>query len=199
MRRTPVVRRIVVATRNKNKLNEIRLVLEPTFDVVPCPAEVPEVAEVGSTYEENAHLKAVAVSKFVNDVAAADDTGFEVDALDGAPGLYSARFSGDGHNDAENRQKLLAALENVPPERRAARYRTVVVAHFPDGKEIVVEGVCEGSVPLQQRGTKGFGYDAVFIPSEGDGRSFAEMEPDEKNAISHRARAFRALRDTLMT
>jgi XTP/dITP diphosphohydrolase len=192
-----MITQIVVATRNKNKLKEIRSVLEPTISTQPCPAEVPEVEETGSTYEENARLKAVAVADYVKQAAAADDTGFEVDALDGAPGLYSARFAGKGHDDALNRQKLVEVMADVPVERRTARYRTVVVARLVDGHEIVVEGVCEGTVPTQQRGTGGFGYDAVFVPAEGDGRTFAEMNEEEKNAISHRARAFRALRERL--
>ena len=124
-----------------------------------------------------------------------DDTGLEVDALDGAPGVYSARYAGDDATYQDNVDKLLAELERVgatTPEQRRARFRTAVMVVWPDGREVSVEGVVEGHIALEPTGTGGFGYDPVFVPDEADGRSFAEMG-DEKHEISHRGRAFRAL------
>jgi len=124
--------------------------------------------------------------------ALADDTGLEVDTLDGAPGVHSARYAGSPADDAANVAKLLAALEHVPPEHRTARFRTVVVAHWPDGREVLAEGVVEGAIATEPRGSRGFGYDPVFIPSPGE-LTFAEMTLEGKDAISHRGRALREL------
>ena len=126
--------------------------------------------------------------------AVADDTGLEVDSLGGAPGVRSARFAGDDATYVDNVMKLLDALSDLPePEERSARFRTVALATFPDGREVMADGAVEGAIALGPRGDNGFGYDPVFVPSEGDGRTFAEMSADEKHAISHRGRAFRAL------
>jgi len=133
------------------------------------------------------------VSRYVNGIVVGDDTGIEVDALDGAPGVYSARFSGLDVNTRRNCQKLVDQMSHVPDDRRRARYRTVAVARFPDGREVVAEGTCEGTIATALRGDGGFGYDPVFLPLEGDGRTFAEMALEEKNDISHRAKAFRLL------
>ena len=128
-----------------------------------------------------------------------DDTGLEVDALGGAPGVYSARYAGEGVAYADNVAKLLAELAARPDGggARTARFRTVALASFPDGSELWAEGVVEGTIAREAVGIGGFGYDPVFVPSEGDGRTFAEMTPSEKNAVSHRGRAFRALSETL--
>ena len=125
--------------------------------------------------------------------AVADDTGLEVDALGGAPGVFAARYAGEGVTYADNRAKLLAELAGVAEPDRTARFTTVAMVVRPDGSETVVEGVCEGLIAPVERGARGFGYDAVFIPVDGDGRTFAEMSDAEKNAISHRGRAFVAL------
>jgi len=128
----------------------------------------------------------------------ADDTGLEVDSLGGAPGVRSARFAGENASYVDNVMKLLDALSDLPePEERIARFRTVALARFPDGSEVVADGAVEGAITLGPRGDNGFGYDPVFVPYEGDGRTFGEMSADEKHAISHRGRAFRALADRL--
>jgi XTP/dITP diphosphohydrolase len=125
--------------------------------------------------------------------AVADDTGLEVDALGGAPGVYTARFAGEDATYADNVAKMLADLAGVPEAERGARFRTVALARFPDGSEVLAEGVVEGMISSEARGERGFGYDPLFIPADGDGRTFAQMTADEKHAISHRGRAFRAL------
>jgi XTP/dITP diphosphohydrolase len=127
------------------------------------------------------------------DLAVADDTGLEVDALDGRPGVWAARYAGPGATYADNVAKLLAELEGVPSERRRARFRTVALALFPDGREIVAEGMVDGAIAGAPRGDGGFGYDPVFVPDGRDGRTFAEMTTAEKAAVSHRGRALRAL------
>jgi XTP/dITP diphosphohydrolase len=126
----------------------------------------------------------------------ADDTGLEVAALGGAPGVHTARFAGEDATYADNRAKLLATLAGRTD--RAARFRTVAMVVWPDGRELAVEGVCDGTIPDEERGQRGFGYDAVFRPDEGDGRTFAEMSEDEKSAVSHRGRAFRGLLSELV-
>jgi XTP/dITP diphosphohydrolase len=155
--------------------------------------EAPDVEEVGSTLEENARIKARGVGDALGLLAVADDTGLEIDALDGAPGVRAARYAGDNATYADNVAKALAELEGVPPLRRTARFATVVLARTPRGEELVVRGEIEGLIATEPRGTNGFGYDSIFEPIEGDGRTFAEMTADEKHALSHRGRALRAL------
>jgi len=160
-----------------------------------CVAEFPGVgapAERGATLLENARLKAEEAVRRTGLPAIADDTGLEVDALGGDPGVRSARFAGEDADDRANLVRLLDRLRDVPPGRRGARFRTVCVARFPDGSETVGEGVLEGSITLAPRGSGGFGYDPVFEVS-GLGRTLAELEEPDKNAISHRARAAEAL------
>lgn len=163
------------------------------------PETPPDVEETGSTLEENARIKARAVAGMLGLPAVADDTGLEVDALGGAPGVHSARYAGDGATYGENVAKLVRALDavDVVDDERAARFATVALARWPDGREIVTRGVVEGRIAAQPAGRGGFGYDSVFVALEGDGRTFAEMAPDEKHAISHRGRAFRALAQQL--
>ncbi len=160
---------------------------------LPTLAEPPNVDETGSTLEENARIKASALADALGLLAVADDTGLEVDALQGAPGVYSARYAGEQASYADNVDKLLRELEGVYPALRTARFATVAIARGPDGDEVVARGEVEGLVAAAPRGDRGFGYDPVFVPIEGDGRSFAEMTPEEKHAVSHRGRAFRAL------
>ena len=150
-----------------------------------------DVAETETTLIGNARLKATAVGRVTNQPALADDTGLEVDALNGQPGVFTARFAGPGATDEQNRRKLLDALNQN--SNRTARFRTVILLLWPDGKEIVCEGVCEGSIAPEQRGDRGFGYDSVFVPAAGDGRTFAQMSVEEKHQYSHRAIAFRLL------
>jgi XTP/dITP diphosphohydrolase len=159
---------------------------------------VAEVDETGATLDENALLKARAVRDATGEVAVADDTGLEVDALNGAPGVRSARYSPAATYDA-NIDQLLAALAGVAGDARRARFRTVAAACFPDGRELVAEGAVEGTITPERRGSAGFGYDPVFAPDDdARGRTFAEMTPAEKQTISHRARAFAALTSALL-
>jgi len=182
--------RLVLASANPDKAREIAALLDG-FDVVPRPAGVPDVEETGTTLVENARLKAQALVDATGEAAVADDTGLEVAALDGAPGVYSARYAGEGATYADNVAKLLDAM--VGRSDRRARFRTVAVARFPGGREVVAEGVVTGIIAEAARGDGGFGYDPVFVPDDGDGRTYAELSADEKNAVSHRGRAFRAL------
>jgi len=184
--------RVVLATANPNKVAEIRPLLSG-FEVAPRPPELADVDETADTLEGNARLKAEAVAAFSSELAVADDTGLEVDALGGRPGVWSARYAGEEATYADNVAKLLAELEGVGLARRGARFRTVVVARAPDGREIVAEGNVDGHIAVDARGDSGFGYDSVFVPDDGDGRTFAEMTIAEKSAISHRGRAFRTL------
>lgn len=183
--------RVVCATANPHKAAEIAEILAGLVELVPRPNDVSEVAETADTLVGNARLKAVALAAATGLPALADDTGLEVDALGGEPGVLSARFAGANAADADNRALLLARLAGVAP--RAARFRTVVVIRHPDGTEVVAEGVCEGTIATAERGDGGFGYDSLFVPDEGDGRTFAEMTSAEKHIISHRGRALRAL------
>ena len=190
--------RLVLATANPDKVAEIGAILGPGVELAPRPASVPDVVEDAETLEGNARLKAVAIVEATGDAAVADDTGLEVDALGGAPGVHSARFAGEEATYADNVAKMLDAMADHPePAARRARFRTVALARFPDGTELVAEGAVEGTIAAEARGSGGFGYDPLFVPDEGDGRTFAEMTPDEKHAVSHRGRAFRALRDAL--
>ncbi len=196
----PARLRMVLATANRDKAAEIADVLRSelgdALELLARPAEVADVDETGDTLEDNARLKAQALVEATGVAAVADDTGLEVDALGGAPGVYSSRYAGEGATYAENVAKLLSELRRVgahEPGRRRARFRTVAVAYFPGGREVVAHGVVEGSIASDARGTGGFGYDPVFVPDAGDGRTFAEMTAAEKHAVSHRGRAFRAL------
>jgi XTP/dITP diphosphohydrolase len=189
--------RVVLATANKDKAREIVAELGDRFEVLPRPDHVPEVDETGTTLEDNARLKAVALMEATGEAALADDTGLEVDALGGAPGVYSSRYSGENATYAENVAKLVREMEGVPAERRRAKFRTVALVRFPDGRELVAEGAVLGTIATEPRGADGFGYDPVFVPDEGDGRTFAEMTLEEKNAVSHRGRAVRAVAELL--
>jgi XTP/dITP diphosphohydrolase len=183
---------LVLATANPDKATELAALLEG-FDVVPRPAGLPDVEETEDTLEGNARLKALAVLAATGQAAMADDTGLEVEALGGRPGVFAARYAGPGATYADNVAKLLGELEGVPPEGRRARFHTVAVAVFPDGREIVAEGWVEGTIAESPQGETGFGYDPVFVPDRGDGRTFAQMTQVEKAALSHRGRALRAL------
>ena len=188
---------LLLATRNQHKTRELRQLLGETFDVIDLGAfpkiEMPN--ESGLTFVENATLKAVEISKAKDLLVIADDSGLQVDALDGAPGIYSARYAGDNASDVENVEKLLRELRtrNVADEKRSARFRCVI-ALARNGKLLgTFEGVIEGNVVDPPRGTGGFGYDPVFQPI-GFAQTFAEMPSELKNKISHRAQAIAALR-----
>jgi XTP/dITP diphosphohydrolase len=191
--------RLVCASANPDKVAEIALVLDGLVELLPRPAGLADVVEDAPDLEGNARLKAVAVCAAAGAAAVSDDTGLEVDALDGAPGVFSARYAGDDATYQDNIDKLLAELDRVgatDPAARTARFRTVVMVVRPDGSEVMVEGVVEGLIATTPQGDAGFGYDPVFVPLERDGRSFAEMG-NEKHEISHRGRAFRALAEAL--
>jgi XTP/dITP diphosphohydrolase len=189
--------RLVLASANPDKVKEIVAVLSAALpvDLLPRPGTVPEVVEDADTLVGNARLKARALVAATDTAAVADDTGLQVDALEGAPGVYSARYAGESATYADNVAKLLrelAALDDHGGARRAS-FKTVALVAFPDGSEVWAEGVLAGTIAAEGRGTNGFGYDPVFVPEGGDGRTFAEMRAEEKDAVSHRGRAFRAL------
>jgi XTP/dITP diphosphohydrolase len=164
-------------------------------ELLPRPQDLREIDETAPTLEGNAVIKAVEVANFCSQWALADDTGLEVDALHGAPGVHSARFASENATDSENRQLLLSKMAHE--EIRSARFRTVVALVSSNGDMHFVTGVCEGRIAQSESGINGFGYDSVFIPSAGDGRTFAEMSDREKDALSHRGKAFSQLPELL--
>jgi XTP/dITP diphosphohydrolase len=190
--------RLALATANPHKAVEIRAILGslPGLELLPRPP-IPAVEETGTTLVENARFKARAVAEAAGWPAVADDSGLEVLALGGAPGVHSAYYAGEGATYAENVAKLLRALEGV--EDRRAVFRTVALVAWPGRSrlEVLAEGRVEGTIATEPRGGGGFGYDPVFVPAGGDGRTFAEMAAGEKDALSHRGRAFRALAERL--
>ncbi len=183
--------RVVCASANPHKVAEINDLMSGVVDLLPRPLDLADVDENDDTLVGNARLKARAVCDATGLPALADDTGLEVAALGGAPGVRTARFAGEPPNDANNRAKLLRDLDGKTD--RSARFRTVAILCFPDGRELVAEGICDGEIAGAERGERGFGYDPVFVPREGDGRTFAEMTIADKHALSHRGRAFRTL------
>ena len=193
--------RLVVASANPDKVKEIVAVLSEALDVelLPRPDDVPDVVEDASTLVDNARLKARALMLATGTAAVADDTGLEVDALGGAPGVYAARYAGEDATYADNVNKLLRELEALPDGGgdRRARFKSIALVTFPDGSEVWAEGVIEGTIASAPRGDNGFGYDPVFEPDVGHGLTFAEMGASEKDALSHRGRAFRALAQML--
>jgi len=178
--------RLLLATGNCHKVEEVRRVLGDAFVV---EGHDTGVEETGITFEENALIKARALCAQLGDLAVADDSGIEIDHLDGAPGIHSARWTDEG----DWIPRVLRELDGVEPEARGCRYVCAAAAVWPDGREVVVRGEVEGVIVDAPRGDGGFGYDPLVQPREGDGRTFAEMTPDEKHRISHRARAFRQL------
>jgi len=186
--------RAVCASANAHKVAEIFDLMGGIIDLQPRPGDLADVVEDAETLVGNARLKAVAVCNATGLPALADDTGLEVDALNGAPGVRTARFAGEHATDADNRAKLLREMSG---KSRTCRFRTVALLRFPDGREVITEGVCEGSIAEAEIGERGFGYDPLFIAHNGDGRTFAQMSVDEKHALSHRGKAFRALSEML--
>ena len=184
----------VIATKNQKKLAELRRILAPLGIDAVCEGETdfdfPEVEETGETFAENALLKARSVAKICGCPAVADDSGLCVDALDGAPGVYSARYAGLHGDDKANNALLLQNLRDVPKEGRTAHFVSAVAVVFPDGRELTVEGRCDGRIGFEARGAGGFGYDPLFCVGE---KSFAELTAEEKDKISHRGRALAAL------
>jgi XTP/dITP diphosphohydrolase len=188
--------RLVLATRNEHKLRELSELMAP-IEVDPLPAAVRLPPESGTTFSDNALGKARAAAAATGRPALADDSGIEARALGGAPGVWSARYAGDGASDEENLAKLLRELTE-DGDRRAA-YVCALAYVEPGGREELVHGRCEGVLAREPRGSGGFGYDPAFVPDDcSDGRTMAELTPEEKDAISHRGRAARALRDELL-
>ena len=187
--------KLVLASRNKKKIAELETLLGALSSKVQVLSLddvgfTDDIVEDGDTFAANSLIKA-SVPARLGYIGVADDSGLAVDALDGAPGVYSARYSGEGAGDGENNKKLLAALADVPDEKRTARFCTVVTCAFPDGTNFQVEGICEGRILHAPAGEGGFGYDPLFY-YEPFGKSFAELTADEKNAVSHRGKAMRA-------
>ena len=188
----------LIATHNMKKRDELQRILSPlgvhVLTADEAGVDLTDVEETGTTFEENALLKARSGCKEGKMPCIADDSGLCVDALDGAPGVYSARFAGEHGNDDKNNEKLLSLLSDVPSEKRTARFVSTVACVFPDGRELVVRGECEGKIGYEKRGENGFGYDPLFYVGE---RTFAEFTPEEKDAVSHRGNALRALTEAL--
>lgn len=192
------MQKLVVGTRNAGKILEIQEALaELPFLVTGLPdAEIPEVEETGVTFQENAILKARYYAEHTGECCIADDSGLEVDALGGAPGVFSARYAGAAATDAENNSKLLAELQGVPAAKRTARFRCVLALVDQDGGLLLADGVCEGVILNRERGTGGFGYDPLFY-MRGQGKTLAEMTVEEKNRISHRGNALKAFKQKM--
>lgn len=184
--------KLILATRNKHKVEELISLLQP-FGIEVLSAldfpEIPDVIEDGTTFEENASKKAIEIARQTGLYSLADDSGLEVDALDGAPGIYSARYAGEPANDAANNKKLLEQLANVPDEARGARFVSVIAYASPAGDVVTFRGTCEGRILRELRGTNGFGYDPLFF-LEDHNATMAEIAAEEKNRISHRAKAY---------
>ena len=191
---------VVAATQNKHKIDEIESITRLFgFEILSRrDAGVPEIEieEDGDTFEENSYKKAFEIMKLSGMISIADDSGLMVDALDGAPGVISARFAGDDADDQKNNDKLLQLLQNVPEERRGAKFVSVITMVYPDGRSVVARGECKGRIIRAPRGDGGFGYDPLFVP-EGFTKTYAELSKDEKNDISHRALALQGLRTKL--
>jgi len=191
---------IIAATQNKNKIREIEFITKQFgMNVISMKAAgLPdiEVEETGNTFEENSLIKAEAIMELCRQVVVADDSGIMVDALDGAPGVYSARFAGNVCDDEKNNEKMLALLKDVPEEKRTAKFVSVITLLYPDGRKLVARGECPGRINVAPRGTNGFGYDPIFVP-DGYDKTYAELTQDEKNHISHRAKALEKLKQQL--
>ena len=184
------MKKIVFATNNAHKLQELRQMLGDRYEVlaladIGCHEDIPETAD---TIEGNARMKAEYVKEHYGYDCFSDDTGLEIDALGGEPGVYSARYAGPGHDSEANIDKVLSKLQDVPMEKRTARFRTAIT--LLQGEDMhLFEGQVEGIILTERHGTGGFGYDSIFQPVEGDGSTFAQMSPEQKNSISHRGRA----------
>lgn len=191
---------IVAASKNQHKIKEIEAITSQFgMEIIPRDkAGVPdvEIQEDGATFEENSYKKAYGIMKLCGEITIADDSGLEVDCLDGAPGVYSARFAGEDGNDRANNEKLKALLKEVPFEERTGRFVSVITMVFPDGQKLVARGEVEGHIVLEEQGTNGFGYDPLFVPVGYD-ITFGQFDPEEKNKISHRANALKELKKQL--
>jgi XTP/dITP diphosphohydrolase len=189
------MKELIIASKNEGKVREFKEMLEPKgFKVLSLLDlnEAPDVEETGKTFDENAILKAETISNMLKKPVIADDSGLSIDALNGEPGVYSARYAGNEKNDEKNIEKVLEKLKGVPHEQRTARFQCVLALAIPGQKTITVEGVCEGIITKQPIGQNGFGYDPIFYVQE-KGKTMAQLEKKEKNQISHRANALKKL------
>jgi XTP/dITP diphosphohydrolase len=197
----PFPERLAIASKNPHKLRELgRICADWPVEWVTVEnhdGPWPDVEEPHETYRENAAEKARAVASALGVPAMADDSGLEVEGLAGGPGVRSARFAGDDASDEENLAKLISAVEEMPPDGRRARYVCFAVMATPDDRLLYARGDCDGTLVTDRRGERGFGYDPVFVPDDTPGRTIAELADEEKDRISHRGRAFRALRALL--
>ena len=191
--------KIFIATKNMKKLTELTRILEPMGFEVVCERDLEkplnEVEETETTFEENAILKATAGLRETGYISVADDSGLCVDYLDGAPGVYSARYSGEHGNDEMNNKKLLKELDGVPEEKRTAYYVAAIACVFPDGRQFTVRGECHGKIAFEESGNCGFGYDPLFISEKG---CFGHLSAEEKDSISHRGKALRLFKEELL-
>ncbi len=193
-------RRIILSTGNVHKINEIKAILKGMPFVLISKNDLGyedfDVVEDGETLEENALKKAEELHKLTGGIVIADDTGLYVDALNGEPGVYSARYAGQGAAYADNNKLLLSRLKDLPIEKRTAYFKTVIAVILEDGTKLMAEGICRGYIGLEERGRRGFGYDPLFVP-EGKDKTFSEMSEEEKNKISHRSNALKNLKGKL--
>ncbi|UOE93360.1 XTP/dITP diphosphatase [Alkalihalobacillus sp. LMS39] len=193
------MKELIIATKNKGKLKEFESMLAPLgFSVTSLLdyPEIPDVEETGLTFAENASIKAMTMARYFQKPVIADDSGLCVDALSGQPGVHSARYAGVEKDDTKNNEKLIHELKHVKEEARTARFHCALVLAYPDGKEEVFEGTCEGVITTEPKGSNGFGYDPLLlIPSKG--KTMAELTMEEKNEISHRKKALQQLQERL--
>lgn len=192
--------KIVLATGNQGKVKELAAILSDLEIEVLSLKDFPQIGEIiedGKTFEENAIIKAKTVCETVNLISLADDSGLEVDYLDGAPGIFSARFAGEDKSDLDNNMKLLSLLSDIPMEQRTARFRCVIAIYTPEGECFTADGSCEGFVGYEMKGDQGFGYDPLFYLPEYD-QTFAQLDSVIKNRISHRGRALAKAKNILV-
>lgn len=194
------LKQILIATKNKGKVAEFQALFKKydiqAISLLDLPDGIEDVEETGETFEENARLKAEQISLILNAPVVADDSGLIIDALDGRPGVFSARYAGLEKNDQDNNDKVLNELKDIPMENRTARFICVLAVAIPNEETFFVKGYCEGKIALSETGAHGFGYDPIFIP-EGYSKTMAEINPAKKNEISHRGRAISELDEWL--
>ena len=191
--------KLISATANQHKYKEMQQILSGKIELLPRPPEIPEIIEDAPDLQGNAHLKAQGIMEATGKPAIADDTGLEVEALNGEPGVLSARYAGPYAGPEDNIKKLLTELSDVPMAQRGARFRAVIVVLWPDETFITAQGIVSGKIAFSPAGTLGFGYDSIFLPSEIPGKTFGEISDSEKNQISHRGRALKQIANLLLS
>jgi len=194
------MREIVLATHNLGKVRELRELLKDlplNIKSLQDFPDLPEIKETGRTFRENARIKAAAVFKYTGITSLADDSGLEVGSLNGAPGVYSSRYAGEERNDPANNKKLLQALADIPIAKRQADFRSVICLKLTTGEELYTEGICQGRIAFEAKGENGFGYDPLFLAEPDYLKTMAELSLAEKNAVSHRGRAFKKMKTIL--